>query len=274
MEALLVKPSSNNMMDPKWNRMLILSLCLHVAIFSTILFVPDYMPTPLIRGTVYEVNLVEMPGPVRSKTQTSAKAKTGKRLSASPKTTPTRRIHRAKTKKKPVVIAKRVLAAKKKKSVKPKVSPSRLIDRAVSKIEKKVKAEKKDPIGQAINRIETRVKTVGSQSSAGRFSTDGIIIAMYKQEVEDWIKSNWSYAVDLTSPEKQKDLRAVIVVKVESNGTILKSWFKERSKSIIYDQSVLKAVERSDPLPPFPEGYRKTFDEFEINFDLSDLEEQ
>jgi colicin import membrane protein len=274
MEALLFKPGSNNMMDPKWSRMLILSLFLHLAIFSTILFVPGYMPTPRIRGTVYEVNLVEMPGPTRSKTQTSAKAKAVKRLSATKKTTPARRIHRAETKKKPVVIAKRTLAAKKRKTRKPKVTPSRLIDRAVSKIEKKVKAEKKDPIGQAVTRIATRVKTAGSQDSAGGRATDGIIIAMYKQEVEDWIKSNWSYAVDLTSPERQKDLRAVMVVKVKSNGTILKSWFKERSKSVIYDQSVLKAVERSDPLPPFPEGYRKTFDEFEINFDLSDLEEQ
>ena len=274
MEALLVKPSSNNMMEPKWSRMLTLSLCLHLGIFSTILFVPDYMPTPRIRGTVYEVNLVEMPGPARSKAQTSAKAKTGKRLSAPKKAAPTRRIRRTDKKIKPVVIAKRTLSAKKKKSGKPKVSPSRLIDRAVSKIERKVKAEKKDPIGQAINRIETRVKTAGAQGTAGGRATDGIIIAMYKQEVEDWIKSNWSYAVDLTSPERQKDLRAVMVVKVRSNGTILKSWFKERSKSVIYDQSVLKAVERSDPLPPFPEGYRRTFDEFEINFDLSDLEEQ
>ncbi|MCD4715578.1 MAG: TonB C-terminal domain-containing protein [Desulfobacterales bacterium] len=274
MKALLAKPDSNNMMDPKWSKMLILSLFLHVAIFSTILFVPGYMPTPRIRGTVYEENLVEMPGPARSKTQTSAKAKTGKRLSAPKKAAPTRRIRRTDKKKKPVVIAKRTLAAKKKKPGKPKVSPSRLIDRAVSKIEKKVKAEKKDPIGQAITRIATRVKTAGSQGSAGGLATDGIIIAMYKQEVEDWIKSNWSYAVDLTSPERQKDLKAVVVVKVKSNGTIIKSWFKERSKSVIYDQSVLKAVERSDPLPPFPEGYRRTFDEFEINFDLSDLEEQ
>ena len=274
MEALLIKPSSNNMMEPKWSRMLTLSLCLHLGIFSTILFVPGYMPTPRIRDTVYEVNLVEMPGPARSKAQTSARAKTGKRMSAPKKTTPAKRIRVANKKKKPVVIAKRTLTAKKKKTGKPKVSPSKLIDRAVSKIERKVKAEKKDPIGQAINRIETQVKTAGAQGTAGGRASDGIIIAMYKQEVEDWIKSNWSYAVDLTSPERQKDLKAVMVVKVRSNGTILKSWFKERSKSVIYDQSVLKAVERSDPLPPFPEGYRRTFDEFEINFDLSDLEEQ
>jgi colicin import membrane protein len=274
MEALLVKPNSNNMMDPKWNRMLILSLFFHAAIFSTILFVPGYMPAHRIRGTVYEVNLVEMPGPARSKAQRSAKAETGKKLSTPQKATPARRIRQADKKEKPVVIAKRTLAAEKKDSGKPKVSPSRLIDRAVSKIESKVKAEKKDPIGQAITRIETDVKTTGSQGSTGDRATDGIIIAMYKQEVEDWINSNWSYAVDLTSPETQKDLRAVMVVKVQSNGTILKSWFKERSKSVIYDQSVLRAVERSDPLPPFPEGYRRTFDEFEINFDLSDLEEE
>lgn len=274
MEALLIKPSSDNMMDPKWNRMLILSLFLHAVVFSTILFAPGYMPSPRIRGTVYEVNLVEMPGPARSEAQTSAKTKTVTSHSTPKKATPTKRIHREERKEKPIVIAKRTLATEKKKSEKPKVSPSRLIDRAVSKIEKKVKAEEKDTVGQAITRIETRIKTDGSQGSAGGLETDGVIIAMYKQQVEDWIKSNWSYAVDLTSPENQKDLRAVMVVKVKSNGTILKSWLQERSKSVIYDQSVLKAVERSDPLPPFPAGYRRTFDEFEIKFDLSDLEEQ
>ena len=92
-------------------------------------------------------------------------------------------------------------------------------------------------------------------------------------EVEERIKDNWSYAVGLAGPQKQKDLEAVIVLKARSNGTIIKSWFKKRSSNAMFDQSVLRAVERSDPLPPFPEGYRKTTDEMEITFNLKDLEE-
>jgi colicin import membrane protein len=274
MEALIIEPISSKLMEPKWSRMLILSLILHCALFSLLFFFPGYVPTPRIRDTVYEVNLVEMPSIGASKTQKGLTAKTGKRPSARKKTAPAKLIRHAESKKKPVVIAKRTLTSKKKKSIKRRASASKLIDRAVSKIERKVKAEEKDPIGQAIARIETRIQAAGAQGRTGGRPTEGIIIEIYKQEVEDLIKSNWSYAVDITSPERQKDLKAVMVVKVKSSGEIVKSWFKDRSKSIFFDQSVQKAVERSDPLPPFPEGYRQTSDEFEINFDLSDLEEQ
>jgi colicin import membrane protein len=88
-------------------------------------------------------------------------------------------------------------------------------------------------------------------------------------EVETKIKGNWSYPVAL---QIQKDLEAVVVLKVKSDGTILRSQLKKRSSNPVFDQSVLKAIERSDPLPPFPEGYRKSHDEIEITFNLKDLE--
>jgi N-methylhydantoinase A len=59
--------------------------------------------------------------------------------------------------------------------------------------------------------------------------------------------------------------------RVRSDGTILKSRLEKRSTDVLFDESVLKAIERSNPLPPFPEGYRKTHEEFYINFTLNDL---
>ena len=40
----------------------------------------------------------------------------------------------------------------------------------------------------------------------------------------------------------------------------------------MFDESVMRAIERSDPLPPFPEGFLKSFEEIEINFNLRELE--
>jgi colicin import membrane protein len=60
---------------------------------------------------------------------------------------------------------------------------------------------------------------------------------------------------------------------VKRDGSILKTEIKKRSSDDMFDQSVIKAIERSDPLPPFPEGYRKSYDEIEINFNLKELEE-
>jgi colicin import membrane protein len=92
---------------------------------------------------------------------------------------------------------------------------------------------------------------------------------MYQAEVEDKIKSNWSYPVALQSRE---DLEAIVVVMVKGDGTILKTEMKKGSSDPIFDESVLRAVKRSDPLPPFPEGYRKSYDEIEIKFNLKDLQ--
>ena len=60
---------------------------------------------------------------------------------------------------------------------------------------------------------------------------------------------------------------------VKEDGTIVKSSFKKRSSDAFFDQQVEKAIKKSNPLPRFPEGYRKSEEEFEINFNLKDLED-
>ena len=143
----------------------------------------------------------------------------------------------------------------------------------MSKIEKKVKAEKNDHLTQAISKIQTRAEGTAEKGSVRGNAEIGITIRMYQMAVEEQIKNNWSYPVALISPKKLRDLEAIVLVKVKEDGTIMKSWFKDRSSNSIFDGSVLKAIERSDPLPPFPEGYRKSYDEIEIRFNLSELED-
>ncbi|HIJ58882.1 MAG TPA: TonB C-terminal domain-containing protein [Deltaproteobacteria bacterium] len=280
MEGLQVRTSHDELEEPRWSRVIILSLLFHIIIFSVILFVPDSIPTRRISGAaVYEVNLVEMPGKSRSIPTKSSNSKMSRKVTSSKTSTTAKRISRPTKEEKPVVIGKRVVKRKKekkkevKKPKKPRVSPSRLIDRAVSKIEKKVKAKKNDHLAQAISKIQTRAEGTAEKGSVRGNAETGITIRMYQMAVEEQIKNNWSYPVALISPEKLRELEAIVVVKVKEDGTIMKSWFKGRSSNSIFDGSVLKAIERSDPLPPFPEGYRKSYDEIEIRFDLSELED-
>jgi len=280
MEGLQVRTSHDELEEPRWSRVIILSLLFHIIIFSVILFVPDSIPTRRISGAaVYEVNLVEMPGKSRSIPTKSSNSKMSRKVTSSKTSTTAKRISRPTKEEKPVVIGKRVVKRKKekkkevKKPKKPRVSPSRLIDRAVSKIEKRVKAKKNDHLAQAISKIQTRAEGTAEKGSVRGNAETGITIRMYQMAVEEQIKNNWSYPVALISPEKLRELEAIVVVKVKEDGTIMKSWFKGRSSNSIFDGSVLKAIERSDPLPPFPEGYRKSYDEIEIRFDLSELED-
>ena len=280
MEGLQKKTMSDRSRELRWGRFIFLSFLLHLCVLSLFLFVPDSASTRKISGpTVYEVNLVNLPA---AKPKTPAKAVRSKAASktvpSSKKTTAAKRIRTPPIKEKPVVIGKRTVERKKSfpkkppKAKKPKVSPSKLIDQAVAKIKRNVKTKKKDQhLDRAISDIQSRVKKSQTAGSGGT-PVEGIAIRIYQMEVEERIKSNWQYPVALTSPSKRKDLVATVVVKVRQDGTILKSWFIDRSSNAIFDASAIKAVDRSNPLPPFPEGYNKRQDEVEIRFNLSELE--
>jgi colicin import membrane protein len=275
MEALWLEHNPLNLAGQNWSRMFFLSLVLHLALFSIIFFVPEPMPTRRIRGIVYEVNLVEIPAGARVKPASSGKSGKVVRIPGPRRSSPAHRIRQPDTKKKPVVIAKRTLRKKGRPAPKPKTAPSKLLDRALARIEKRIREEKKDPVGDAISKLEAKAKAKGpeGETPTGAVARNGISMRIYQMEVENWIKSNWSYPTALSGSKKKKALETVVILKVRNDGKILKSWFQKRSSNAMFDQSVFKAVDRSDPLPPFPQGYRKTHDEIEITFNLRDLED-
>ena len=254
--------------------MVVLSVFFHLALFVTVLLAPESFSTrrPL-GGVVYEVDLVEMPGGGPSKARTTTAAKEESK-SAIPKDTKAKRIEESVPKQeKPLVIAKKTSEKEVTPAKKPEVSASELIEKAVSKIEKKVKSE--EHLDQALSKIEKKEAEQGSEAGGGRESigkggggVPGTVMQIYLMEVETLIKSNWAYPASM---ESKKDLEAIVVIMVKSDGSIMKTRFEKRSASPIFDDSVIKAVERSNPLPPFPEGYKRSYDEIGINFNLKDL---
>jgi colicin import membrane protein len=90
---------------------------------------------------------------------------------------------------------------------------------------------------------------------------------IYQMEVETKVKGNWAYPTALVS---RKDLEAVVLVKVQRDGTILKYELIKRSYNSMFDQSVITAIERTKSMPPFPEGFRQNDEEIEITFNIKD----
>ena len=80
MEALLIHPASDTLMQAKWGKMFMVSLVLHLIVFSSLLFVPENIGPRKIRDTVYEVKLVDLPRAKRSTVKTKARTRTVKRL--------------------------------------------------------------------------------------------------------------------------------------------------------------------------------------------------
>jgi len=256
--------------DVKWTPVVILSVVFHLAIFSSILFIPDsYSARHSFDGIIYEVNLVEMPGGGGTKTMGGTPPKP---QAVSKPDTPAKRIEEVpKREEKPVVIAKKTLEEKAPPVEKPKESPADLLNKALSKIERKVRTE--EHLDKALANLENRAGgSIGTGQPGGKGGggpPGGTVSDIYLAEVYSLIKSNWHYPPELAGG---KDPEATVVLMVRSDGKILKTQLDKRSSDALFDESVLKAIERSDPLPPFPEGYRKTHEEFYIRFTLRDLE--
>ncbi len=265
MEAILTNPASDMSMEIKWGKMFLVSLALHLVIFAMILFVPEPSATKKIRGIVYEVNLVDMPRGKRSTVLSRPKAKSGKRLSSPAKSSSSKRLSRSKSKAKPVVISKRTVKTKARRLKLPEDTSKIHVDQALEKIKKKVENGMDNGTEQAVSRLEAPVIASGGGQSSGR--TEGITIHLYKLDVYETIKRNWSYPA-----QDDKGLAAIVELTVKNSGIILKTRMTQSSGNERFDKSVLKAIKLSDPLPVFPEGYRKTHEEIEINFNLSELE--
>jgi len=259
--------------EMRWSPMVVLSVFFHLALFLTVLFAPESFSTrrPL-GGTIYEVDLVEMPGGGPSRARATQASKEEGKTAISRETKAKRIEENVPKQEKPLIIAKKTSEKEVTPAKKPEVSPSELIEKAISKIEKKVKSE--EHLDQALSKIEQ--ETTEKQSDAGGNEgigkggggVPGTVLQIYLMEVESLIKSNWAYPASM---ESKKDLEAIVEIVVKSDGSIGKTTLKKRSASPIFDDSVIKAVERSNPLPPFPEGYKRSQDEFEFNFNLKDL---
>lgn len=252
--------------------MVVLSVAFHLAIFLAIIFVPDSIPARNIPGVVYEVDLVELP-PSRISKQSVSSSK-GVKLSSptKKKTTESRRISSPQKKEKPLIVAKRTLDTKK---IKPKVkrlSSTQLIDKAISKIEDRVKKEEQEKhVDRAIEELEKKESNAGQGGPrvGGGSAVEGVSMSIYRAEVYTHIRSNWSYPIALS---ESKDLEAIVVIHVKNTGEIINFRFKKYSSDHTFNDSVLKAIERSDPLPPFPETFRRRDEEIEVNFNNKDLE--
>jgi colicin import membrane protein len=67
------------------------------------------------------------------------------------------------------------------------------------------------------------------------------------------IRQNWAFNERLANAEK--GIQARVLIKILQNGQIRDVWFETRSGNRYLDESALKAVKKSNPLPPLPKGY-------------------
>ena len=78
------------------------------------------------------------------------------------------------------------------------------------------------------------------------------------------IKKGWTLPENLS--KGKTDLEAIIVVVIEREGKIQKTWFEKRSGNALYDQMAMRAIKKAEPYPPIPKEFGDSTFEVGIRF--------
>ena len=261
---------------------LAVSFICHLILFVVLIFAPGYAKESKPSLSFINVSLVTLPAqgkaslPKKQQPAELEKQLTAKKKAPEVKISPKKN---SETDKKP---SKAISIAPKKKKIKQSLKKktfkaSKVVKSAITKIEKKVEESRPDEIKKAIARMQDRVKRTeatdhkkyqdvkgsGIPGGSGAGSTKVLeLIDIYQIEIAYRIQKNWAFSEQLAGGGK--DLEALVAIKIMPNGEIKDIWFDKRSGNRYLDETVEKAIRKSNPLPPLPKGYLRPF--FEAGF--------
>ncbi len=116
-------------------------------------------------------------------------------------------------------------------------------------------------VGQAIEAIRRRIDQAsaggpGGSGAAGisgsRSAIEEVRLRAYYNRLWERVKNHWSIPPGL----KGRDLSVIVSVVLDRQGRILRRLVEEPSGSEAFDTAALMALERAQPLPPFPDEVR------------------
>jgi len=256
-----------------------LSILCHILFFFGVISLPELRFAGMYIPSAVEVDLVSLPkaafGPKAGPGQVSPpRAELKKEQPVKPAKAP-EAAKRKKASDKAVSMAPKLVQVK--RSLKQKTfDASKVIKGAIARIEKEAPESRPRPVLQAVDKLKEEV-----ESHPGVVLMDGIaggrasrktleLLDIYNAEIWHRIQKNWAFSEEMV--RGRTDLEATIIVKIMRKGEIRDVWFEKRSGSSYFDDSVFKAVRKSDPLPPLPEGYPGPFYEVGFRFNLSELQ--
>jgi colicin import membrane protein len=257
----------------RWGIMMAVSIVLHLFLFSAVIIMPGLIPSTDADNIVYEVDLVDTPSNIQAEAPLASKAEeTAAKTDSSAKRITAREEKKTQIEVDKIPINKKKTAVKKEEK-NTKAEEADHLKNAISDLKKKTRSEenRQTHLDQAISQLQNKVGVTIAKSGASGTGTSGSLsMRIYQENVKSYVQNNWSYPAAI---QNLKDLEVTVLLKVKEDGTILESKFIKKSGDSIFDKSVSKAIERSNPIPPFPEGYNKNYEEFEIRFTLKELME-
>ena len=238
--------------------MLSCSLILHAGVVLAAIREWGFSRGKFPAAPVYSVELVSLP-----------KAKTSKYPAFGQKTRAVSRsqaipIQRFSSKEQPLSLKK------KQRTSAPASEPeeAKLAEEVLSKIERRPPPAQAEvsPVTEGPERQPATGRKTVSLVKVGEMKGGELsqALMLYRALVNEKIERNW--ALPERSGRVKGKLEAVLVVRVRRDGTVLDIQFDERSGDSYFDDSVLKAVLKSKPFPPFPDIYSPKEEEIVIRF--------
>jgi len=141
----------------------------------------------------------------------------------------------------------------------PKIKRS--LKKKTIKKESVVKNRDKSHLKDTLQRLKQQVRISEAKhriQSAGNAKSTVELMDIYKAEVMACIQRNWALSYQLIG--NQPGLSATLVITIMRSGLIHSDiWFKKKSGHDYFDECVIKAVKKSNPLPPLPDGYLRSY---------------
>jgi colicin import membrane protein len=143
----------------------------------------------------------------------------------------------------------------------------RLIQSAVERAKNRSEKPEKTAKGEVISSGTGEGEGAAALGPGGRGGgiAKGMDFIIYQNRMLSTIKDNWAWVGG------KSNLRVVVRFNIKDSGEIAGLKIVQPSGDPSYDESVLRAVKKSSPLPAPPESVRKDFAEVEISFRPKDL---
>jgi len=133
-------------------------------------------------------------------------------------------------------------------------SRPKVIQKAIASIKSRVaqqNLQKSSGSEKAQVPVPDDAKGFGAGTGVGKVPLEQMDI--YKLEITYCIEKNWAFSEQMTGGKR--DLEAELVIQIMPDGTIRDIWFEKKSGNSYFDDSIYKAVVKSNPLPPLPAGF-------------------
>jgi colicin import membrane protein len=142
-----------------------------------------------------------------------------------------------------------------------------LIQSAVDRLKNRTDAASKPSKGEEISSGTGEGEGAAALGPGGRGGgvVKGMEFIIYQNRMLNSIKDNWAWV------GQKSNLKVVVHFSIKENGEISGLKIVQPSGDPSYDESVLRAVKKSSPLPPPPESSRKDFADVELTFRPKDL---